>query len=129
MTDRAKYRKRADRQVTAVQLALETDGFSYRKWGGWQRCRAGDWLVENDGDVYTVNRESFAATYRQVQPGRYIKVAPVWAARAVAAGRIDTKEGATAYQAGDYLVSNEEIGTDAYAMTAETFESMYEPAE
>ena len=28
------YRKKADSFVTAVQLNLETDGFSYQKWGG-----------------------------------------------------------------------------------------------
>jgi len=53
----------------------------------------------------------------------------VWAEQADRAGRVETKEGATSYQPGDYLVSNNEDGTDAYAMSAATFESLYEPAE
>jgi hypothetical protein len=56
-------------------------GFSYRKWGTTQTCRRGDWLVDNGGDVYTVNRDSFARTYRRIAPGRYLKITPVWAER------------------------------------------------
>jgi hypothetical protein len=37
--------------VIAVRLDLETDGFSYRKWGDTQRCKAGDFIVSNDGDT------------------------------------------------------------------------------
>ena len=60
MVERRRYRKCPDRAVIAVQIDLDTPGFTYRKWGGEQRCKAGDWLVDNDGDVYTVDRESFA---------------------------------------------------------------------
>ncbi len=49
-----KYRKRESSQVIAVQLALETDGFACAKRGATQTCKAGDWLVNNDGDSYTV---------------------------------------------------------------------------
>ena len=45
------------------------------------------------------------------------------------AGKVKTQEGETAYEAGDYIVFNDEDGTDAYAMSAEKFESMYEPAD
>ena len=40
-----------------------------------------------------------------------------------------TKEGATHYRVGDYLVSNERDGGDAYAITADKFEAMYERAD
>ena len=35
----------------------------------------------------------------------------------------------TAYEAGDYLVYNNEDGTDAYAMKPASFKSMYEAAD
>ena len=60
MGERRRYRKRADQFVVAVRLDLEGAGFRYRKWGGEQQCKAGDWVVDNDGEVYTVDAESFA---------------------------------------------------------------------
>jgi len=125
---RRKYKKKSTSFVTAVQLDLETEGFVYSKWGGEQVCRRGDWLVNNSGDTYTVAKESFAKTYKFVSPGVFVKSAPVWVEVAEKAGKAKTKEGETAYKAGDYLVSNNEDGTDSYAISAEKFESMYEPA-
>lgn len=124
-----KYVKRQNQPVVAVQLALETTGFTYDKWGGPQMCKAGDWILDNDGDIYTVDRETFARTYRKVDVGRYVKVTPVWAERATDKGRVRTKEGTTEYRRGDYLVFNEEHGGDAYAVEAEKFGAMYERAE
>lgn len=126
MSTRLKYKKKTTSFVTAVQLNLETEGFVYSKWGGEQVCRRGDWLVNNYGDTYTVSLESFAKTYQFVSPGVYVKSAPVWAEVAEKVGRVKTKEGETAHKAGDYLVFNNEDGTDGYAMGAEKFESMYE---
>jgi len=125
MSRRLKYVKRPSQTVLAVQIALDTRGFSYKKWGTTQTCRRGDWLVDNGGDVYTVNRASFARTYRRKAPGRYLKITPVWAEIAAAAGRVATKEGVTHYRAGDYLVFNEKSGSDAYAVTAKKFRKMY----
>lgn len=129
MPQRKKYVKRAQTQVVAIQLALETPGFTYQKWGHAQTCKPGDWIVNNAGDVYTVDHESFARTYRAVSPGLYQKVAPVWAEVADQDGAIQTKEGTTAYVAGSYLVFNEEDGKDGYAVTADAFAAMYAPAE
>jgi len=129
MSDRLKYVKRANQSVVAVQLALDTAGFKYQKWGGVQQCKAGDWIVNNLGDVYTVDRDTFERTYRQVGPGTYVKITPVWAEVAREAGCVRTKEGVTHYRRGDYLVFNEEQGGDAYAVKAENFEAMYEPTE
>ena len=128
-TSRRKYVRRPDRPVTAVRLALETDGLLYRKWGGEQRAKAGDWLVDNEGDVYTVDADVFMRTYRQVGPGAYVKSTPVWAARASQAGSVRTMEGETHYEAGDYVVSNTPDGSDGYAMKAERFERLYTLAE
>jgi hypothetical protein len=124
---RRRYIRRHDRPVTAIRLALDTDGLVYRKWGGEQRAKPGDWLVDNDGDIYTVDAGVFARTYEQVGPGTYVKTTPVWAERAPLAGSVTTKEGVTHYQAGDYVISNNRDGSDAYAMSAERFESLYTP--
>ncbi len=125
MAERHKYLKKTTSRVVAVQLDLETLGFSYQKWGDTQTCKAGDWIVNNDGDVYTVDRETFARTYRSTSSGVFEKVAPVWAEVAEKPGQIATKEGVTHYQAGDYLVYNEPDGKDGYAVSAGAFEKMY----
>jgi hypothetical protein len=104
-------------------------GFTYQKWGGVQQCKADDWIVRNGGDVHTVDRETFERTYRQVGAGTYVKITLVRAEVARESGCVQTKEGATHYHAGDYLVFNEQHGSDAYAVSAERFEAMYERGE
>ena len=126
MASRRRYRKNPDQFVTAVQLDLETDGFVYQKWGAEQRCKQGDWLVNNADDTYTVDGEVFKTTYRELSPGVYVKTTPIWAEVAEGSGAIATKEGMSHYEAGDYLVSNNEDGTDAYCISTAKFESMYE---
>lgn len=122
-----RYRKKERRAVTAVRLRLDFDGFEYRKWGGTQRCKSGDWVLDNNGDVYTVDAATFAKTYKEVSPGRYEKSAHVWAKQATTSGAIKTKEGATNYEAGDYLVFNDDALTDGYAVSTDTFADLYEP--
>ena len=129
MTHRKRYRRKPDQYVVAVQLQLESLIFTYRKWGDNQTCKVGDWLVDNDGDVYTVDAESFAKTYRLLHRGAYVKTAPVWAEPSATDGRVSTKEGRTHHKKGDFLVSNNEDGTDAYAIAEDKFHSMYEPDE
>jgi hypothetical protein len=126
---RRRYIRRPDRPVVAVRLALDTNGLIYRKWGGEQRAKAGDWIVDNDGDIYTVDADVFARTYRLTGPGTYVKTTPVWAERAPSAGRVTTKEGVTHYDKGDYLVSNDEEGSDVYSIRADKFESLYAPED
>ena len=124
---RQSYRKRANQAVVAIRLQLDTPGFAYSKWGGEQRCKPGDWLVDNAGDVYSVDAEVFARTYRQVGPGQYVKITPVWAEQAEEDGSVTTKEGRSHFSAGDYRVFNNADCTDAYCVTREKFEAMYEP--
>ncbi len=119
------YRRKSTTTVTAVQLDLDMDGFTYRKWGGEQRCKPGDWVVNNGSDVYTVDKKSFERTYRMVSPGVYEKSAQVWAELADSAGTIRTKEGSTAYAAGDVLVYNEPGRKDGYAMKRDAFDRLY----
>ncbi len=129
MGERRRYRRKPGQPVVAVQLKLDMEGFSYRKWGAEQRCKANDWLVQNGDEVYTVDAESFARTYTAQGQGLYVKTGKVWAEQASEAGRVKTKEGSTGYEAGDWLVSNEEDGSDAYAVRRAKFEESYEPDE
>jgi hypothetical protein len=124
---RQRFRRKPEQAVSAVRIALDFDGFTYRKWGDTQRAAPGDWLVDNHGDVYTVSAETFARTYREVSPGRWMKVVPVWAERAIEPGSVTTQEGRTHYETGDWLVSNRADGSDAYAISARKFEQLYEP--
>lgn len=130
-TTRRRYRKKPSSFVTAVQLKLEKDGFTFafKKWGHDQRAKVNDWVVDNAGDVYVVDAKVFEETYRSVGRGAFVKTTPIWAERAAKAGDVPTKEGTSHYEPGDYLVSNEEDGSDAYCMTAAKFEEMYEPAD
>ena len=95
----------------------------------WLCLSEGDWVVDNEGDVYTVDADVFKRTYRQTGPGIYVKTTPVWAERASCAGSVQTKEGVTHYDAGDYIVSNSSDGADDYAIAAEKFESLYTRAD
>ena len=127
MTPRRCYRRKPDKPVAAVQLALETAGFSYQKWGAEQRCKPGDWLVDNDGDIYSVDRETFERTYERSGLGVYVKISRVWAEVATEAGSVPTQEGRSHYEVGDYIVWNDEAGQNRYCMSAEKFDSLYEP--
>ena len=126
---RRPYRKRPGLPVQAIQLTLISEAFHYEKWGHTQTCKPGDWIVNNNGDVYSVDAESFAHTYRPIGEGRYVKHSTIWAEPAVSDGVVATKEGETHYRAGDYLVFNEAGGQDAYAISREKFERLYEPLE
>lgn len=123
------YRRKKNTSVTAVQINLETDGFTYEKWGGEQRCRAGDWLINNGDSCHTVSDSTFKRTYRQESPGRYAKHTRIRARKAIVSGKVSTQEGETAYAAGDYLIDNNEAGTDTYAMSEQKFHKLYELAD
>lgn len=126
MTTLIRYRKKNNNFVIAVQLNVETEGFRYHKWGTEQRCKPGDWIVNNNEDIYTVDKSVFEKTYKQVSPGIYAKITPIWAEIATQSGDINTIEGHSHYERGDYIVYNNENRTDGYCMTAAKFQSMYE---
>lgn len=130
MAKAKRFQKRSTSLITAVQLDLETSGFAYEKWARAQSCKAGDWVVDNDGDIYTIDAEVFAKTYRPADtPGRFVKSAQVFAERVEKAGSITTKEGITRYDRGDYIVFNDAAGKDGYAVAASKFEEMYEQVD
>lgn len=124
---RKRYQRRPEQAVTAIQMTMDFEGLRYTKWGDSQKAQRNDWLVDNGHDVYTVAADSFSATYRALSPGRWLKTAPVWAERAAQAGSVATLEGRTHHEAGDWLVSNNEDGSDAYAISAAQFDRLYEP--
>ena len=126
MSNRKLYRKRPEFSVTAVQFDLDIESFKYQKWGNEQTCVQGDWLVNNGGDVYTIKKDVFTNTYQKLSPGVYEKDAEMWAETASEDGTIPTREGATNYKAGDYLVFDREIGGDGYAIHKQKFERLYE---
>lgn len=121
-----KYKKKQGQTVVAIPLTLDTEGFKYNKWGGEQQCKQGDWIVENNGEIYTIDQAVFARTYSKVSVGIYEKLTVVWAEVANCDGAVSTKEGESAYKRGDYIVSNNSDGSDKYCMSSEKFEAMYE---
>ena len=90
---RQRYRRKADQLVTAICLALDFDGLDFRKWGDSQHADPGDWLVDNNGDVHTVDADTFTRTYQQVSPGRWIKVSDHRRRQCDHAGRAHTLPG------------------------------------
>lgn len=129
MDQRRQYRKKANQSVVAVRLDLDTPGLTYYKWGSKQHAKRGDWLVDNQGEIYTVEAKTFARTYKKIRPGTYLKTTAVWAEVAHQAGSINTKEGESRYKRGDYLVYNRRNGRDGYCMSAAKFKAMYTPAQ
>ena len=67
---RREYKKKPTAFVTAVQLDLDTEGFTYNKWGGKQVCKRGDWLVDNSGSKYTISQVSVCQDLSTRQSGR-----------------------------------------------------------
>lgn len=129
MTSLTRYRKKKGVLITAVRLDLETTGFTYEKWGGTQTCKAGDWVIDNNGNIYTIDAGVFEKTYRHVTNGQYEKPVTIFAEKADQDGSIKTKEGVTHYKSGDYLVYNDQGRKDGYAMSEKEFNRMYEIAE
>ena len=124
--DYKKFQKRKDKLVVAVQLNLKTNGIDYIKWGSTQHAKAGDWIIDNNGECYTVDSESFASTYEMVSPGMYYKTSAVWAVQAGCYGTIETKEGTSSFCPDDYIVYNDNQFNDGYCISRKKFESMYE---
>src|ERR1041385_1988859 len=121
-----RYKRRQQTLVIAIQLDLDTEGLTYRKWGGTQHAKRGDWIVNNQGDVYTVDAASFRTRYQEASLGLYQKVGDVWSEKATSAGAIETKEGTTDYGPGDFLVFNDPDRKDGYAMKPDIFHRLYE---
>ena len=121
------YKQKDSKIVTAVQLDLDTTGFSFEKWGHTQRCQPGDWIVNSDDDCYTIADSIFRETYKKVSPGRFLKHSHIYAIKVETSGQVSTHEGVTNYKAGDYLIENSADPKDTYAIDAKKFHQLYEP--
>ena len=113
--------------IVAVQLNLDIEGLHYQKWGDQQFAKKGDWLVNNNGSVYSIDNTAFTHSYQLVSPGQYQKISNIYAKPADKDGSIATLEGKTHYLKGDYLVYEKPGQVEgAYAVSAERFEDMYD---
>ncbi|SMF15447.1 Protein of unknown function [Alteromonadaceae bacterium Bs31] len=126
MADRKQYKKRPNFHMTAVQIDIEGPGIFYNKWGAEQHGKPGDWLVNNGGDIYTVENTYFKENYQEVSPGQFEKIGSVWAEVTTKDGSVPTLEGPSTYITGDYLVYDRQNGGAAYAVKKQHFERMYE---
>lgn len=108
--------------VKAEQLRADRAWETRR--GGRLVGRAGDWLVSEDGDHWTVTAEVFAQTYKPTDVhGHYRKTARVRAVRMARRFLVETLEGPVPGEANDWLVQNP--GGDAWPIDAKTFERRY----
>lgn len=132
----AKYRPTG--LYTAVRIPVDSEGIHYTKWGGQQFGKPGDFLVHNltVDEVYTVDYVSFTQSFEASEfvpgagaAGIYRKKTFAYAVQATEPGIVETKEGATNYFAGDYIVANNPDGSDAWAMSAEKFVKLYEAVQ
>jgi hypothetical protein len=130
------YRK--TETIVAVRMDLDMDmgPLRYRKWGGEQTAKPGDWLVLSNGDTYTIDADEFAKTYaplvfagREEPTGHFRKTAITYAFEASKAGTITTLEGESDFEAGDYICASNPEMLDGYPVSRETFEATYEVAE
>lgn len=127
-----KYKRRPGNEVQAIQLPQLAHSMIYIAWGAEQSANTGDWLIRSTaGEVWTVEKKSFEHTYCPVinRPGWFDKFAPVWAKRATEAGVVKTKEGESAYAAGDYICYSGGNTTDVWPLAQSAFEMRYEPVE
>ncbi len=117
-----KYRKRI------VILAFRsTDGATYHKSWGDQRCQPGHWVVVGpDGDVYGCDAIVFHETYEPVDGNShaYRKRAIVDAQQLAVNTTIQTLEGEAHGRVGDWLVTNPTGET--YVVPQKVFMETYE---
>jgi len=110
--------------IKALQLDMPV---SYEKWGGIQNAKSGDWLIFKGGEIYSCDRQVFEDTYRPLEggeKGQFYKDACIEAHVAEAGGTVATLEGTSAFEAGDYIVTNP--GGDMYVIRADKFHLLYE---
>lgn len=109
----------------AIKMTLAMMPLVYTAWGGTQVGKPGDWLVSKNGEVYTVDAESFERAYKNISLGVYAKSFTIWAKVAEDDGFIPTKEGQSAFKKGDYLCFNGEFGVDGWPIPAAKFKTLY----
>lgn len=89
-------------------------------WG-----QPGDWLVETDGERWTVDGEVFQRTYEHLEADVYRKVTPVLAAKLAHPDSVESREGVVNAERGDLLVCN--ITGECWSVPACRFFQRYAP--
>lgn len=84
---------------------------------------AGDWIVSDGVDWWTVDAGVFADTYTRVTGDRYRKTALITAVRIVDAFAVSTLEGLATGAGGDWLARNP--GGECWPITNEQFRRRY----
>ena len=86
---------------------------------------AGDWLVTDGTEEWTVAPGVFARSYRPLPDGRFVKVAPVRAARLDRTAEVPTLEGVARAEAGDWVLCG--VDGELWTVTDTFFRAHYEP--
>ncbi|MEB3335092.1 MAG: patatin-like phospholipase family protein [Cyanobacteriota bacterium] len=110
-SDLQPYRERKETEVKAIRLNLELESFTYHQGDGARTGKRGDWLVECEGRVSTVDHATFNRYYKQVAPASYRKQLIVWAA--------PVSDGV--------LVCMDSEGKDGDVLSPDQFQALYEP--
>ncbi|MGQ7787939.1 PGDYG domain-containing protein [Nesterenkonia sp. K-15-9-6] len=74
--------------------------------GAVMEAKPGDWIVDDDGQQWSVDAEVFAETYEAVSEGRYRKTGEVRARQIAQPTSLETLEGSDQLDAGDWVVQN-----------------------
>lgn len=120
----AKYYKKGTVVAVQINLDLKDGVFKFEKWGDTQTAKKGDWLINNNGEIYTCDNKVFQDTYREATKGNYYKFSTIEAVEATEDCQIKTLEGISHCKKGDFIVTN--IGGDQYFIEREKFFNMYE---
>lgn len=91
--------------------------------GSTMQAQPGDWLVQSEGDTWSVEDGIFRVTYEHLRDDLYRKVTPVLAVELPAAGTVLSREGMVEAEQGDLLVCN--VTGECWSMPKEKFFQRY----
>jgi hypothetical protein len=119
-------RGRSYRSVSVVTAQRLPDDYEWTTPNGDALSAvAGDWLLSDGADQWSVADDVFAKSYRPIGDGRYEKTATVIAVRLDEPFAVQTLEGVATGAAGDWLVRNPT--GESWPIPAATFAKRYEP--
>ena len=107
-----------------VKAQKLTDTFQWQSTDGNNLVgEKGDYLIESDGNRWTVQPEIFEKTYSENSDGTFTKTAQVIAVKVNAALTINTLEGESVVHEGDYLLCGE--SADVWSIDSTNFVKKY----
>lgn len=125
LVDRAPcFVKSAGAEVRASRLTVRRTWRTAR--GDAMRARAGDWLVEQGSEEWTVAAAVFEERYEEVRPGVFRSRQAIRAVRVEEPLEIETLEGWVHAASGDLLALGP--AGDVWPIPAERFAATYRPA-